>query len=121
MEEKTQEQKTEPTPTVTESKPEKNVGMAVASYFLFFIPLLTDTKNDPFVKFHVKQALLLQVSFVVLSVLFSILPYYLYSFLSRLISIAFLILWILGLLNAINSKTKYLPVIGKYAQEWLKF
>lgn len=38
----------------TGAKKEKNIGMAVVAYILFFIPLLTDAKNDPFVKYHVK-------------------------------------------------------------------
>ncbi|MBP6855591.1 MAG: hypothetical protein KBC26_01280 [Candidatus Pacebacteria bacterium] len=32
----------------------KNIAMAIVAYILFFIPLLTDAKNDPFVKYHVK-------------------------------------------------------------------
>ncbi|HOE15288.1 MAG TPA: hypothetical protein PLH82_01145 [Candidatus Paceibacterota bacterium] len=38
---------------------EKNTGMAILAYILFFIPLLTDSKKDPFVKYHVKQGLVL--------------------------------------------------------------
>jgi len=33
--------------------------MAILAYILFFIPLLTDSKNDPYVKYHIKQGLVL--------------------------------------------------------------
>jgi len=33
--------------------------LAIVAYILFFIPLLTDAKNDPFVKFHVKTRVLI--------------------------------------------------------------
>ena len=59
----TPEVKPEPSapPSAEAPKPSAghNTGMAVLAYILFFIPLLTDAKNDPFVKFHVKQGLVL--------------------------------------------------------------
>ncbi len=36
---------------------EKNTAMAAVAYLIFFLPLLTDAKNDQFVKYHVKQGL----------------------------------------------------------------
>ncbi|GAF91940.1 unnamed protein product, partial [marine sediment metagenome] len=48
------------------TKKEKNTGMAIVAYILFFIPLLTDAKNDPFVKYHVKQGLSLFLVAVVI-------------------------------------------------------
>ncbi|GAH92852.1 unnamed protein product [marine sediment metagenome] len=51
------------------TKKEKNTGMAIVAYILFFIPLLTDAKNDPFVKYHVKQGLSLFLVAVVIRII----------------------------------------------------
>ena len=45
-----------------EKKEEKNAGMAIVAYLLFFIPLLTEARKDPFVRYHVKQGLVLFIS-----------------------------------------------------------
>ena len=38
----------------------KNTTMAIIAYIIFFVPLLTgDAKKDSFVKYHVKQGLVL--------------------------------------------------------------
>jgi len=44
----------------------KNTGMAVVAYFIFFLPLLTEAKKDPFVKYHVRQGLGLLIAFFAL-------------------------------------------------------
>jgi len=105
---------------------EKNVGMAVVAYFLFFVPLLTDSKDDPFVKFHVKQSLviiLLSVGLYVVQIFLSYIPiirsimYAIYP----LVSLGILVLFIIGIFNAINSKKKELPFVGQFAEKWFKF
>jgi len=100
----------------------ENVGMAVIAYLFFFIPLLTDSKNDPFVKFHVKQGLLLfcfSMAFYILR-FFPFLGHVIYV-LSPLISIAELAFLIIGIMNALNRKKKELPWIGSLAEKWFKF
>ncbi|MFH0857509.1 MAG: DUF4870 domain-containing protein [Candidatus Magasanikbacteria bacterium] len=101
---------------------EKNRGMAVVAYILFFIPLLTDAKDSPFVKFHVKQSLVLLIfgigGWVISSFLMIILiGFVLYFF----VSIAVLVLFIMGIINALNGEMKELPYIGHFAGEWFKF
>jgi uncharacterized membrane protein len=96
-----------------------NIGMAVVAYFIFFVPLLTEYKNDPLVKYHVKQSLLLTLAFVACSFA-RIIPFFgwmIASFVPMLIGI----LWIFGLINSINGEQKPVPVIGKYAEQWFKF
>lgn len=88
--------------------------MAIIAYFLFFVPLLTDAKNDPFVKFHVKQSLGLLLTWV----LWSIITSYIFLFgLEILISLAFLILWIMGLVKAAQGKQEALPVVGSFYEK----
>ena len=104
---------------IPEKGNEKNTAMAVVAYFLFFVPLLTDDKNDPFVKFHVKQSLLLVLGMLACSVV-ALIP--IIGWIIALIGpMVIFVLWIMGLINAINGNMKEVPLVGKYAEEWLKF
>jgi uncharacterized membrane protein len=97
---------------------QKNTGMAVVAYILFFVPLLTDAKNDPFVKFHVKQGLVLLITSVAISVVGSFIPVVGWSVIRPLGGLFTLVLFVMGVLNAVNGVEKELPVIGKYASEF---
>ncbi len=110
------------TPVATPEKTDEqkvNVEMAVIAYFIFFVPLLTDAKDDPFVKFHIKQAIILIIGVVISSVISSV-PLIGWLF-GSILTIGILILWIMGLISAINKEKKELPIIGKYAEQLLKF
>ncbi len=99
----------------TTNNKEKNTGMAVLAYILFFIPLLTDAKDDPFVKFHVKQSLALLIM-IVASWVIGIVPIigWIIAFLTPLLV---LVLWIIGVINAASGKQKPLPLIGELAEK----
>ncbi len=106
----------------------KNTGMAVVAYLVFFLPLLTEAKKDPFVKYHVKQGLGLLITFFALRflTLFLIAPlFYMLGFLFMFVLWAtnlFLVaLLILGMMNAAKGEEKPLPLIGKWADKLLKF
>lgn len=114
MEEKVDDKKPE-----TEDKNE-NVAMAVLAYFFFFIPLLTDYKDDPFVKFHVKQSLLLFCVNMATYILRIVMGRIMWA-ITPLISTAVFVLFVIGLINAVNKETKELPIIGKYADKIFKF
>ena len=96
----------------------KNTGMAIVAYFLFFVPLLTEAKDDPFVKFHVKQSLLLWILALVNSILGRI-PFI--GLVSWVLGIGIFILWILGVINAVNGSMTPIPLVGQYAEEYFKF
>lgn len=101
---------------ITQNKGKKT-GMAIVAYILFFIPLLTDAKNDPFVKYHVKQGLVLFIYFAIAWIVVNVIPvvgWVLYP----VLEIIGIVLLVLGILNAINGKEKPLPVIGKYAEKF---
>jgi uncharacterized membrane protein len=86
--------------------------------FLFFLPLLQDSsKNNAFARFHANQQLLILiilVSFWALNnVLFMIL-YFIWFAIAPLISLAILVLVIIGVINAAKGEMKELPLIGKF-------
>ena len=96
-------------------KKEKNIGMAVVAYIIFFIPLLTEAKNDPFVKYHVKQGLVLFIAGCLTMVVSWVPPIHWFSW---LLNIGMLVLFIIGVLNAVAGKEKPLPLIGKFSDSF---
>ena len=95
----------------------KNTGMAILAYIIFFIPLLTDSKKDPFVKYHVKQGLLLFIGWVAIAIISSFLPWYL-MLIVRLLNLALFILMIIGIISASKGEQKPLPLIGQFAKKF---
>ncbi len=113
MEENKQENQSN-TPALS---PQKNTGMAVVAYILFFIPLLTEAKKDPFVKYHVKQGLLLFISSVAANIFGGISPWFLW-WIDNLLYLALFVLMIIGIMNAIKGEEKPLPIIGKFGEQF---
>ena len=102
---------------VVESK-EKNTGMAVIAYIIFLVPLLTDAKKDPFVKFHLVQS----IGLVLFAVALNIVAYIpLLGWVIGLVGwVMWLVLWIMGIINAAGGKKVELPVIGKLVADKIK-
>ena len=96
----------------------KNIGMAILCYIgiLVLIPLLTDAKNDPFVKFHIKQGLTLLIFDIIVSIVAAV-P--VIGWIVAMVgSILVLILFIMGIINAAGGQEKPLPIIGSYADKF---
>ncbi|MFZ3074085.1 MAG: DUF4870 domain-containing protein [Minisyncoccales bacterium] len=94
----------------------KNTGMAMVAYVVFFIPLLTEDKNDSFVKFHVKQGLTLFVAWIVMGFV-SMIPLIGWT-LAPFLSLAMLVLMGLGIYGAYKGEQKLLPLIGGFADHF---
>jgi len=102
---------------VETSKKQKNIGMAIVAYIIFFIPLLTDAKKDPFVKYHVKQGIVLFIVSVLVGIISYILPWQL-SIISQLLEVCVFVLMVIGIVNASKGEQKPLPVIGKFGDQF---
>ena len=103
---------------------QNNKVMAVLSYIgiLVLIPILA-AKESPFARFHANQGLILflceiifAVANLILSVIFAFLGplALLWTLVAALVNIAFLVLLILGIVNAAQGMAKELPLIGKF-------
>jgi len=122
LEEASEEQKrTEETSTETEqvsenSKKEDNKLMGILSYIgvLCLIPLLTK-KDNTFVFFHAKQGVVLFIAEVATAFVAAI-PL-LGWVVAPIVSIIWLILAIIGIVNVLDGKQKELPILGKYADK----
>ena len=93
---------------------EKNTLMGVLAYLgvLVLVPLFV-AKDEPFVKYHIKQGLVL---FVVEAGLWFVggMMYILYP-LIMIVNIACIVLSIIGIINVVKGEEKELPVVGKFS------
>ena len=80
--------------------------------------IMNKDKHYDFASYHIKQVLGLAVIGLIVFVIGQI-PI-LGWIISILVFIPLLIIWIMGLMNAINGKKKPIPLIGKYALDWFK-
>lgn len=114
---------TNPNPTPTTPTPNHvandKVVMGILSYLgpLVLIPLIMK-KDDPFVKFHIKQGLVLLVMEAILWVLSSMI--FMWSFwpIYRIVHLGLLILSVIGLVNATQGKEKELPLVGGFSKHF---
>jgi uncharacterized membrane protein len=81
--------------------------------------IMNSDKKNPFASYHIRQSLGLMISYLVLWVLIARIPY-IGWILSTLGSIFLFVLWIAGLINAINTRKKPVPVLGIYFQDWFR-
>lgn len=95
----------------------KNTGMAILAYIIFFIPLLTEAKKDPFVKYHIKQGLLIFIGWILVSAISWVLPFGLWT-IGQLLNLAVFVLMIIGIMAAAKGEEKPLPLIGKLGEQF---
>ncbi|MCL2426334.1 MAG: zinc-ribbon domain-containing protein [Oscillospiraceae bacterium] len=114
--------------TAPSSDADKNKGMAIIAYLLFFIPLITgDHKKSAFVKYHTNQGIILFifsaglgvaisiVMAILTSLLFNVFAWGLLAILGTILNLLWfvpMIFLILGIVNASSGKEKPLPLIG---------
>ena len=89
--------------------------MAILAYLgILVIVSYVVAKEDPFVKFHIKQGLVLLV--LVIAVWFlGMLIWPLFPLLS-LVNLVIFILAIVGIINAAKGKEKELPFVGQFSK-----
>lgn len=80
---------------------------------LFFLPLVTDAKNNTFAKYHANQQLLLLLFLIIGNTAASILTVILIGLLLYPVVWIFgLVCMVMGILNVVNDRQKPLPLIG---------
>lgn len=92
-----------------------NTVMGVLAYIgpLVIVSYLA-AKDDPFVKFHVKQGLVLFV--IEIAVWFLGMLFWPLWFLRTIINLATLVLSIIGIVNVVNGKQTPLPIVGEFSR-----
>lgn len=89
--------------------------MAALAYFgiLFFLPLVTHP-NSSFGKFHANQALILFITAIIINVVGTLLPVIGWFVILPLGGLFTLVLFVMGIINALNLEKKRLPLIGGF-------
>jgi uncharacterized membrane protein len=95
---------------------EKNKAFGILAYIVFFIPLIA-AKDSPFAKYHANQGLALAVTMIVCLTVLTILHFvpfigFVFDLLHIPLWLGFMVLLILGIINAAAGKCVPLPVIG---------
>lgn len=96
--------------------------IAIISYItiigLIIAFVMNSDKKEPFAYYHIRQVTGLAVTALALWVI-GIIP--ILGWLVVILgSICLLIMWIMGLINAINGKEEPVPILGKKYEEWFK-
>lgn len=109
--------------SITEAEIQDGKLMAILAYIIFLVPLLA-ARDKKFAMYHTEQALVLIIAWVVIYIGFTILSIILnkissalscgLGIVSILIWVGYLVLWIMGLINAAQGKIKEIPVVGAY-------
>lgn len=81
---------------------------------LGFIIVFLVRRHDQFAMYHAKQSLVLFIAAAILKAI-AIIPL-LGWFVYVVGSLIVLILWIIGLINALNGAEKPLPIVGKFSK-----
>ena len=106
-------------PATTEKSNDNSKICAILAYLLvgiiwYFVD--AKMKKDAFVKFHVKQGLVLLIVGIVLSIALNLL-WFIGWILMPLVQLVMLVLAILGIINAANGKKAEVPLIGQFAKK----
>ncbi len=81
-----------------------------------FLIVLQAKKDNKFAMYHAKQCLVLCIAAVIAWVVWLI-PVVGWFVLGPILYIIILILWIIGMVNALTGKEKPLPIIGKFGEK----
>lgn len=113
--------KNEPDPFTTGNTVEEGKTIAIIAYItligLIIAFILNTDKKNSFASFHIRQCVGLALTGLALSVI-SVIP--LLGWIISLFGGLFMfILWIIGLISAINGDEKPVPLLGEKYQEWL--
>lgn len=79
--------------------------------------IMNQNKHNYFASFHIRQALGI---FLVLLIVNFLQRYTDFGWLDTILSIGVFILWIMGLISAIQGKEQPVPLLGEQFQEWFR-
>ena len=106
----------EATNTVEEGKTTAIIAyITIIGLIIAFI--MNNEKKNSFAAFHIRQCLGIALTGLALGII-NVIPI-LGWLISIFGSLFILVLWIMGLVSALNGKTKPVPLLGEKYQEWL--
>ena len=82
-----------------------------------FVLVILLRKNDKFAMYHAKQSLVLFIFAVIVWVVGTIIPVIGWFIILPIGDLLILVLWIMGMVNALTGKQKQIWFIGKFADK----
>jgi uncharacterized membrane protein len=108
---------------MTTTQQPEGKDIAIISYITFIgliiAFVMNSDKKHEFAKFHIRQSLGIALTCIALYIVLALIPF-IGWLLMPIVSIGGLVLWVLGLLNAINGKQDGVPFFGKYYADIFK-
>ncbi len=99
--------------------------MGIVSYLTligWIIVLATRKEKTEYTSFHLRQnaglILLSLAIYIVVLILIFVLPFI--GLVANILYLGLLVLWLIGLLGAINNEKKPVPIFGSMFQDWFK-
>lgn len=92
---------------------EKNKGLAIIAYIIFFIPLLV-ARDSKYAMYHANQGLLLLLAAIAINIVGTVIPIIGWLIIAPLGNLAVLVFVIIGIINASKGEQKPLPLIGGF-------
>lgn len=101
----------------TNSNRKQNTLMAILAYIgpLIIISYII-AKDDAFVKFHIKQGLLLVIASAITWILSN--SFWQFWMIINFVNLAIFVLAVIGILNVLRGEQKQLPLIGHLASSF---
>ena len=97
------------------------IVLSVIAYFAFVglvIAFVLNNPKDELVSFHLRQALGIHLLFLV-SGFVMVIP--ILGWLAGMVgALVGFILWVMGIIDAIQGRERVVPIVGKYFQEWFR-
>jgi uncharacterized membrane protein len=90
---------------------QQNKTVAISSYILFFLPLLT-ARNSRFAMYHANQGLLLLLTFIAVNIVLGIIPIIGWLLLP-IVNLFLLVVAIIYMVKASKGQSNPLPLVGK--------
>lgn len=100
-------------PPVNKADVEKNKGVAMVAYIIFFVPLLA-AKDSKFAMYHANQGLILLIAAVAANLVLSLIPILGWIIMGLILPLVVLGFAIIGIINASKGEMKPLPFIGGF-------
>lgn len=99
---------------ITPEEIQQGKTMAIVAYLIFFIPLLMDDmRKNNFVMFHTEQSIVLTILIVIINIIGP-----LTCGIGYILGFGWLVLLIMGIMNASNGEVKPLPLVGQWGEKF---
>lgn len=99
---------------ITPEEVESGKTMAIIAYFIFFVPLLVDeAKKNKFAMYHTEQSIVLLIVNLIVNIIGIVT-----CGIGYILFIPLLVLYIIGIINAVKGEAKPVPLIGQWGEKF---